>query len=151
VADDEPERPLLTEMAEKLRQARGSSFTDRPAPAPSSDAQRAAPARSSPPPRAESREQEPGPDPLQVSLRIDSLERRLFELRAALEDAVAKPGPRASADAVGAGGDSAAWIAFAAAAMTEYDNAVDQAEAADHLLAEFRARRARGGVLSGEG
>ena len=43
------------------------------------------------------------------------------------------------------------WIAFAAAAMSEYDDANAQAEAADQLLAEYRVRRARGGVLSDEG
>ena len=81
-------------------------------------------------------------------MRIDSLERRLFELRAALEDAVA--GSAGAADALAAE-DTAAWIAFAAAAMSEYDDATAQAEAADQLLAEYRARRARGGVLSDEG
>jgi hypothetical protein len=84
-----------------------------------------------------------------VSSRIDSLERRLFELRAALEDATTQAARPASA--AGASGDAAAWIAFAAAAMSEYDDANAQAEAADQLLAEYRARRARGGVLADEG
>ena len=35
--------------------------------------------------------------------------------------------------------------------MTEYEDATAQAEAADQLLAEYRTRRARGGVLSDEG
>jgi hypothetical protein len=47
-------------------------------------------------------------------------------------------------------GDLAAWIAFAAAAMSEYDDVQDQARAADQLLAEFRARRAGGGLLSSD-
>jgi hypothetical protein len=141
VADDDPERPLLTEMAEKLRQARSASFTDRPdGPA----------GAETPPPRAPAARpvEPPAPDPLQVALRIDSLERRLFELRAALDDAVA---PAAVAGAAGfhpVADDAAAWIAFAAAAMTAYEDATDQAEAADRLLAEYRARRARGGVLN---
>jgi hypothetical protein len=83
-----------------------------------------------------------------VALRIDSLERRLFELRAALEDAVA---PASAAGAAGfhpAPDDAAAWIAFAAAAMTAYEDATDRADAADQVLAEYRTRRARGGVLS---
>jgi hypothetical protein len=150
VADDDAvDRPLLTEMAEKMRQARGSSFTDRPEAPP---APPPAPPRPAPQHEPGGRDPSPGPDPLQVSLRIDSLERRLFELRTALEDATAQaagPAPAAAA-AVGAAGDAAAWIAFAAAAMSEYDDASAQAEAADQLLAEFRARRARGGVLSDE-
>ena len=113
MADDEPERPLLTEMAEKLRQARSTSFTDRPEPAAADPPSTRAPAARPVEPSA--------PDPLQVALRIDSLERRLFELRAALEDAVA---PASAAGAAGfhpAPDDAAAWIAFAAAAMTAYD------------------------------
>jgi hypothetical protein len=147
MADEDPERPLLTEMAQKLRQARDSSLTDRPEPAPPSEPApspppgRPAPAR---PPQAE------GPDPLQVSLRIDSLERRLFELRAALEDAGVQPVPAGAAERAPAPGDSAAWIAFASAAMGEYDDAKDQADAADQLLAEYRRRRVRGGLLGGE-
>jgi hypothetical protein len=145
VADDAADRPLLTEMAEKMRQARGTSFTDRPAPAPPPPP----PPRSAPQHQPGSREPSAGPDPLQVSLRIDSLERRLFELRAALEDATARAARPALA--ASASGDAAAWIAFAAAAMSEYDDATAQAEAADQLLAELRARRARGGVLGDEG
>jgi hypothetical protein len=145
VADDPVDRPLLSEMAEKMRQARGTSFTDRPEPAPPAPpAPRPAPQR-----RPEGRDPSPGPDPFQVSSRIDSLERRLFELRTALEDVTAQAAGPASA--AGAHEDAAAWIAFAAAAMREYDDATAQAEAADQLLAEYRARRARGGVLSDEG
>jgi hypothetical protein len=96
------------------------------------------------------KEDSEGPDPLQVSLRIDSLERKLFELRAALDDAVARPAARSGVDPAPAPGDAAAWIAFAAAAMSEYDDAKDQADAADQLLAEYRARRARGRMLGGE-
>jgi hypothetical protein len=142
VADDEADRPLLTEMAEKLRQARGSSFTDRPESTPPRES--AAP-RPAPPPRPESRPSPPDADRFPPSARIDSLERRLFELRIALDEAVAgRAGAPADADV-------AAWIAFAAAAMSQYDDATAQAEAADQLLAEYRARRARGGVLSDEG
>jgi hypothetical protein len=146
VADDTADRPLLTEMAEKLRQARSSSFTDRPEPAPPS-----APAptmRPAPQLQSESREPAPVRDQPEASTRIDSLERRLFELRTALDDAVARPAP---ASAAGTLSDSAAWIAFAAAAMSHYDDATAQAEAADQLLAEYRARRAHGGVLSDQG
>lgn len=158
MADDESERPLLTEMAEKLRQARGSSFSDRPEPGPPGDGvphrhdgipqrhEPPTPARPAPARVAES----DGPDPLQVSLRIDSLERRLFELRAALEDAGAAPVAPAVAGRAPAPADAAAWIAFAAAAMSEYDDVKDQADAADQLLAEYRARRVRGGLLGGE-
>ena len=140
MADDEPERPLLTEMAEKLRQARSTSFTDRPEPA----------AADPPPPRAAAARpvEPPAPDPLQVALRIDSLERRLFELRAALEDAVAPASAPGAAGFHPAPDDASAWIAFAAAAMTAYADATDRADAADQLLAEYRTRRARGGVLS---
>jgi hypothetical protein len=144
VADDDADRPLLTEMAEKLRQARSTSFTDRPEPAPPEPAPRAAPQ-----PRPGGRESAPGGEQLPAPTRIDSLERRLFELRTALEDAVGKLAlPAAGTHAPS---DSVAWIAFAAAAMSEYDDATAQAEAADQLLAEYRLRRADGGVLSGEG
>jgi hypothetical protein len=149
VADDALDRPLLTEMAEKMRQARSTSFTDRPEPAPPAPA--APPARPEPQHQSGGRDPSPGPDPLQVSLRIDSLERRLFELRAALEDATAQAaGPVPDVAPGVAPGDAAAWIAFAAAAMREYDDAATQAEAADQLLAEYRARRAGGGVLGDE-
>jgi hypothetical protein len=145
-APGEPERPLLTEMAEKLRQARGSSFTDRPEPAPSRSQDEPRPAPSAPPqPPAE-----PVAEPFQASLRIDSLERRLFELRAALEDAGVRPASASAADRAPVPADSAAWVTFAAAAMGEYADAKDQAAAADQLLAEYRARRVRGGLLGGE-
>ncbi len=147
MADDPTDRPLLSEMAEKMRQARGASFTDHPegaAPAPPPPPPRPAPSQ-----RPEGRDPSPGPDPFQVSTRIDSLERRLFELRAALEDATVQAARPDSA--AGASEDAAAWIAFAAAAMSEYDDATAQAEAADQLLAEYRARRARGGLLNNEG
>lgn len=144
MADEETERPLLTEMAEKLRQARSSSFTDRPDAPPAAE-----PPPPTRPPAARHGEP-PAPDPLQVSLRIDSLERKLFELRAALEDAVAPASAAGEAGLQPAPADAAAWIAFAAAAMNAYEDATDQAGAADELLAEYRARRARGGVLGDE-
>jgi hypothetical protein len=155
VADEapgEPDRPLLTEMAEKLRQARGSSFSDRPEPS-SRPEPAAAGSRDEPRPAPSAPPQPPadaGPEPFQASLRIDSLERRLFELRAALEDAGVRPVPASAGDRAPAPADSAAWVAFAAAAMAEYDDAKDQAVAADQLLAEYRARRVRGGLLGGE-
>ena len=88
MADDEPERPLLSEMAEKLRQARSSSFTDQPeaAPAPPPPSPVRAPGSAAAAGRPRAR---PPRTRFRCRLRIDSLERRLFELRAALEDAAA--------------------------------------------------------------
>jgi len=147
VSDAEAERPMLTEMAEKLRQARSAGFGEeiespRRADAPPRQArepeERPAPRRT---------EADSAPETFQGPSRIDSLERRLFELRVALDEAVSRQ-TGASPDAgARAPSDAEAWIAFAAAAARRYDDAEVQAGAADRLLAEYRKRRRRGGLL----
>ena len=83
-------------------------------------------------------------------MRLDSIERRLFDLRAALDELAAGHTDLALDAETHAPSDAEAWIAFAAAAVRRSDDAEEGAEIADQLLAEYRKRRARGGVLGGE-
>jgi hypothetical protein len=159
VRDGDVERPVLSEMAEKLRRARSAGFHDFEEP----DAVGAAPVeraaapveRSEPPGETirppDEREAGEGSGSLQASLRLDSIERRLFDLRAALDElAAAQPAGLRDAGRH-TPTDAEAWIAFAAAAVGRVDDARAQAEVADRLLAEYRERTARGGLLgSGE-
>jgi hypothetical protein len=143
VSDDETGRPMLTEMAEKLRQARSMDFHGedhsalggngeaRVARAPAPAAER----------RSDDRQARSATDAIRVSTRIDSFERRLFELRVTLDEVVAN-----QLDGIGGGtsrlpSDAEAWIAFAAAAAGRGEDAETQALVADQLLAEYRKRR----------
>jgi hypothetical protein len=83
-------------------------------------------------------------------MRLDSIERRLFDLRAALDELAAERTGRLLDAEAHTPTEAEAWIAFAAAAIRRGDPAEAQAEIADQMLAEYRKRRARGGVLSGE-
>jgi hypothetical protein len=156
VRDGDVERPVLSEMAEKLRRARSAGFHDfehephdpevSPAENPAEAVQRSVePAEPARPVEDQGAAGSSGS--LQASLRLDSIERRLFDLRAALDELAAAqtdilPAPEGRAPT-----DAEAWIAFAAAAAHREDDAAAQAEIADQLLSEYRKRRARGGVL----
>jgi hypothetical protein len=149
VSDGDAERPLLTEMAEKLRQARSAGFGEeiespRDADAGHPPRQAREPEQ---PPAPRRPEAEPAPETFQGPSRIDSLERRLFELRVALDEAVARQTDAAPAAGARAPNEAEAWIAFAAAAAGRFDDADVQAGVADRLLAEYRKRRRRGGLL----
>ena len=157
VRDGDAERPVLSEMAEKLRQARGSGFHDaEPEDAADAPPRAAAPPPAAAPPRARARgargtttrTRESGS--LQASLRLDSIERRLFDLRATLDELAAEHTDMLLATGRAAPTDAEAWIAFAAAAIPGDGDAAGKAEIADRLLAEYRRRRESGGVLSGE-
>jgi hypothetical protein len=152
VSHGDPERPLLTEMAEKLRQARSAGFGDEAeSPRTAETAQPAQrPRESDGPPRPRRPESDPPREHLQAPSRIDSLERRLFELRVALDEAVGRQAEASPEAGARAPSDAEAWIAFAAAAAARCDDAGVQAGVADRLLAEYRRRRERGGLL-GEG
>jgi hypothetical protein len=82
-------------------------------------------------------------------MRLDSIERRLFDLRAALDELAAGQTDTPLAAEEHAPSDAEAWIAFAAAAVRVSDDVEERAEIADQLLAEYRKRRVRGGVLGG--
>jgi hypothetical protein len=147
VSDADAERPMLTEMAEKLRQARRAGFgeeiesprgADAPARPPREPEERPAPRRS---------EGDSAPETFQGPSRIDSLERRLFELRVALDEAVSRQTHASPGAGARAPSDAEAWIAFAASAARRFDDADVQAGVADRLLAEYRKRRRRGGLL----
>lgn len=144
MSDADPERPMLTEMAEKLRQARRAGFGEEIESPRTSDAgtpdsgQRPVPAR---------RDADAASEHLRGPSRIDSLERRLFELRVALDEAVGRQAEPPSVADTHAPSDAEAWIAFAAAAAGRSDDAAVQAGVADRLLAEYRKRRGRGGLL----
>ena len=86
---------------------------------------------------------------LQASMRLDSIERRLFDLRAALDELAAGQPDTPLASETRAPSDAEAWIAFAAAAVRRSDDVGEGAEIADQLLAEYRKRRSRGGELGG--
>jgi hypothetical protein len=161
VRDGDAERPVLSEMAEKLRQARSAGFHDvEPEPHVADEPPIAQPAetvqRIEPPDEPE----RPiavrdagggsGSGSLQASMRLDSIERRLFDLRAALDELAAEQTSLLLAAVAHTPTDAEAWIAFAAAAVRRGDRAEAQAEIADQLLGEYRKRRAPGGVLSGE-
>jgi hypothetical protein len=135
VSDDgETGRPMLREMAEKLRQARSMDFHGE-------DPDREG--RAARPPAAErEREARPAADAVQVSTRIDSFERRLFELRVTLDEVVANQLDGSRNATARLPSDAEAWIAFAAAAAARGDDAEAQALVADRLLAEYRQRRA---------
>jgi len=129
---------MLTEMAEKLRQARRAGFGEEIESPRSSDAgthdpgQRPVPAR---------RDADAASEHLQGPSRIDSLERRLFELRVALDEAVGRQAEPPSVADTHAPSDAEAWIAFAAAAAGRSDDAAVQAGVA----AACGTRRASGG------
>ena len=150
MSDGDPERPLLTEMAEKLRQARSAGFGEE-TESPRSAETAQPPAQRSREPDGPSRprrlEADPPPEHLQAPSRIDSLERRLFELRVALDEAVGRQAEASPEAGSRVPSDAEAWIAFAAAAAARFDDAGAQAGAAERLLAEFRRRRERGGLL----
>jgi hypothetical protein len=143
-------------MAEKLRRARSAGFHDfeEPEAVGAAPVERAAEPVERSEPRGETisppgeGDAGGGSGSLQASMRLDSIERRLFDLRAALDELAAGQ-PDTVPDAAGSHTptDAEAWIAFAAAAVRRSDDAGAQAEIADQLLAEFRKRRARGGVL----
>jgi hypothetical protein len=159
VRDGDAERPVLSEMAEKLRQARSAGFHDvepEPHVADEPPVERPAEAvqRIDEPDEPERpvgvRDAGGGSGSLQASMRLDSIERRLFDLRAALDELAAEQTSMLLAAEAHTPTDAEAWIAFAAAAVRRGDHAEAQAEIADQLLGEYRKRRARGGVLSGE-
>ena len=140
---DEAGRPMLTEMAEKLRQARSMDFHGE-----DQTAQRAhgeARAGRAPGPAAERRlddhEARSAADAVHVSTRIDSFERRLFELRVTLDEVVANQLDGSRSGMARLPSDAEAWIAFAAAAAGRGYDAEAQARVADQLLAEYRKRR----------
>ena len=159
VRDRDAERPAPSEMAEKLRRARSAGFHDFE---PESHAPGAPPLDLPPEPMQPSeplaektrapddRDAGAGSGSLQASMRLDSIERRLFDLRAALDELAAGHTDLALDAETHAPSDAEAWIAFAAAAVRRSDDAEEGAEIADQLLAEYRKRRARGGVLGGE-
>jgi hypothetical protein len=140
---------MLTEMAEKLRQARSAGFGE--------EIESPRGAAGGPPPRQAREPEEPAakrrpegesaPETVQSPSRIDSLERRLFELRVALDEAVARQTVAGPAGGAPAPSEAEAWITFAAAAAGRFDDADVQAGVADRLLAEYRKRRRRGGLL----
>jgi hypothetical protein len=159
VRDGDAERPVLSEMAEKLRRARSAGFHDFEQEPDVPEAPRAArPAETvqrreepvEPAPLEEERDTGGGSGSLQASLRLDSIERRLFELRAALDELAAGQSDMPPDGDGHTPTDAEAWIAFAAAAVRRSDDAGAQAAIADQLLAEYRKRRASGGVLSGD-
>ena len=159
VRDRDAERPAPSEMAEKLRRARSAGFHDfEPEPhAPGAPPLERPPEPMQPSePLAEKtrvpddRDAGAGSGSLQASMRLDSIERRLFDLRAALDELAAGQTDLPLDAEAHAPSDAEAWIAFAAAAVRRSDDAEEGAEIADQLLAEYRKRRARGGVLGGE-
>jgi len=81
--DDETGRPMLTEMAEKLRQARSMDFhgEDHTAPVGHREARAVRAPAPATERRSGDRDARSATDAIQVSTRIDSFERRLFELR----------------------------------------------------------------------
>jgi hypothetical protein len=157
VREGDAERPVLSEMAEKLRRARSAGFHDfEPEPHPSSAPsveQPAEPVQRSEAPAAKTRplddRDRSGSGSLQASMRLDSIERRLFELRAALDELAAGQTDMLLDAEAHTPTDAEAWIAFAAAAVRRSDNVEAQAEIADRLLAEYRKRLQRGGVFGG--
>jgi hypothetical protein len=149
VSDGPADRPLLTEMAEKLRQARSAGFGEEIESPSRADA--GAPPRAAREPEAPPAPRRPAadsaPETFQGPSRIDSLERRLFELRVALDEAVSRQTDASPDAGAPAPSEAEAWIAFAAAAAGRFDDADVQAGVADRLLAEYRKRRQRGGLL----
>ena len=159
VRDRDAERPAPSEMAEKLRRARSAGFHDfepEPhAPDPSAVEHPPEPRQPSEPLAEKTRvpdDRDAGgaAASLQASMRLDSIERRLFDLRAALDELAGGQPDTPLASETRVPSDAEAWIAFAAAAVRRSDDVGEGAEIADQLLAEYRKRRARGGVLGGE-
>ena len=98
VRDRDAERPAPSEMAEKLRRARSAGFHDfepEPhAPDPSAVEHPPEPRQPSEPLAEKTRVPDDrdaggGAGSLQASMRLDSIERRLFDLRAALDELAA--------------------------------------------------------------
>ena len=160
VRDRDAERPAPSEMAEKLRRARSAGFHDfEPEPHAARRAARRAPARADAAERTaggeDPRARRPGRGRrrrLAPGLHAPRLDRAppVRPARGARR-ARSRAAPTLPLDAeTHAPSDAEAWIAFAAAAVRRSDDAEEGAEIADQLLAEYRKRRARGGVLGGE-
>ena len=166
VRDRDAERPVLSEMAEKLRRARSAGFHDfegepqtadaPPVERPAEPVGRSEVAAEKARPH-DDRDEGSGAGSLQASLRLDSIERRLFDLRAALDELAAGQTDMLLDAEAHAPTDAEAWIAFAAAAVRRSDDVEEGAAIADRLLARVpqaastRRSARRRGVAIAEG